>query len=200
MLLAGTLAFGGLATQQSLAGAPTQSACAPKGRGAVAADRYGQLWVQGADQTEMWGCLYGHRPHDLYRFVGGSGWAFTSPLVSGQVAAFEAALSDSDGPNYDIVVVVNLATGRQIKRVADGDGPGGDGIGQLESMVLKPDGAVAWIAPTGYMNSVNQVYVDDAAGYRMLASGTSIAGGSLALAGSTIYWLQGGVAQSARLQ
>jgi hypothetical protein len=67
-------------------------------------------------------------------------------------------------------------------------------------MVLKPDGAVAWIAPTDYMDSINQVYVDDAAGYRMLASGTSIKGGSLVLAGSTIYWLRGGVAQSATLQ
>ncbi len=195
----GTLAFGGLAAQQSFAGAPIQNACAPKGRGAVAADRYGQLWVQGVNQTEMWGCLYGHRPHDFYRFLGGSGWAFTSPVVSGEVAAFEAEQANSAGPNYADVVVVNLATGRRIKRVADGDGPGGDGIGQLESMVLRPDGAVAWIAPTGYMDSVNQVYVDDAAGYRMLASGTSIAGDSLALAGSTIYWLQGGAAQSATL-
>jgi hypothetical protein len=198
MLLAGTLAFGGLAAQESFAGTPTRSVCAPKAGGAVAADRYGQLWVQGADQTEMWGCLYGHHPHDFYRFLGGSGWAFMNPLVSGKVAAFGAAQSSSDGPNYDDVVVVNLATGQRMKRLADGYGLGGDG--QLESMVLKPDGAVAWIAPTGYMDSINQVYVDDATGYRMLASGMSIAGGSLALAGSTIYWLQGGVAQSATLR
>ena len=70
-------------------------------------------------------------------------------------------------------------------------------------MVVKSDGAVAWIAeneigpphgPPEY--EVNAV---DKTGNRTLAAGTDIAPSSLALAGSTLYWTQGGKPMSAPL-
>jgi hypothetical protein len=46
---------------------------------------------------------------------------------------------------------------------------------------------------------VYDVRAVDAAGDRLLADGNNIAPNSLALAGSTLYWTQGGAPQSASL-
>ena len=119
---------------------------------------------------------------------------------SGRLGAFEGADGDPQGSTADIVVA-SLSSGRILKDVADGNGPGGSGTGGTTSLVLKPDGAVAWIV-SFFANNMNvqQVYADDASGYRLIASSAAIAPNSLALAGSTIYWLQAGAAQSATLR
>lgn len=58
---------------------------------------------------------------------------------------------------------------------------------------MKSDGAVAWIVETGYPDNVEyHVYAIDKTGRRMLASSADIVPYSLALAGNTVYWTQGG--------
>src|SRR4029077_17139210 len=88
------------------------------------------------------------------------------------------------------------------------------GVGNVVALVLKSDGSVAWIADD-YMRSITpggtgppyfDVYAVDRSGTRLLASGTDVDPSSLALsvggnnigmssrsvAGSTLYWTQGG--------
>jgi hypothetical protein len=100
------------------------------------------------------------------------------------------------------------------------------GVGNIVALVLKNDGSVAWIAedygrsmagppvgPEGARLSYFDVYACDKSGTRLLASGTNIDPTSLALstgakgvsghalfiAGSTLYWMQGGKTMSATL-
>ena len=86
--------------------------------------------------------------------------------------------------------------------------PGTVGIGNVVSLVVKSDGAVAWIAEDGEVVSPSnpsvkvsafEVEAVDASGSRLLASGAEIEPHSLALAGSTLYWTQGGKSMSATL-
>jgi hypothetical protein len=92
------------------------------------------------------------------------------------------------------------------------------GVGNVVAIIVKSDGAVAWIADD-YERSVAgaeyfDVYAVDESGTRLLASGTNIDPSSLALSvggamgtasnpssasGSTLYWTQEGKAMSAPL-
>jgi hypothetical protein len=73
------------------------------------------------------------------------------------------------------------------------------GIGHTTSIAVKSDGSVAWIVNPNEASGHYQVHAADTAGSRMLASGADIDPTSLALAGSTLYWTQGGRPQSALL-
>ena len=76
------------------------------------------------------------------------------------------------------------------------------GAGFTSAVVVKSDGAVAWINehPLGRLEETEyEVHTLDGTGNRVLASGTDIGAHSLALAGSTLYWTQGGEPFSARL-
>jgi hypothetical protein len=73
------------------------------------------------------------------------------------------------------------------------------GIGATAAIVVKSDGAVAWIVETRQEEGTYEVHAVDKAGSRLLASGADIDPSSLALAGSTLYWTQGGKPMSASL-
>jgi hypothetical protein len=82
------------------------------------------------------------------------------------------------------------------------NGPSSIGLGPVTSLVLKSDGAVAWIArnkPIGEPATSYEVHAVDKTGARLLAAGDEIAPGSLVLAGGTLYWTQGGRPMSATL-
>lgn len=77
---------------------------------------------------------------------------------------------------------------------------------KAESLVLKPDGAVAWIAtnflaegcehpPTG----VVEVRAHDKHGLRTIEASATIAPKSLCLTGSTLRWMNGALARTATL-
>jgi hypothetical protein len=121
------------------------------------------------------------------------------------------------------VVVRDLRTGRVLHRVPTGaplePKPGYVGVGNVVSIVVKSDGAVAWIADdyersgTAHGTEYIDVYAVDKSGTRLLAAGTEIDPSSLALSvggsnigqgsrtapGSTLYWTQGGQPMSASL-
>lgn len=97
----------------------------------------------------------------------------------------------------------STASGRRVRRILR---PGGDDPGELEyvtDLVVRRDGALAWIielrdaadSPARYQ--VRSSLSGTAS--TILAEGNDIAAGSLALAGSTLYWTQGGLARSATL-
>ena len=61
------------------------------------------------------------------------------------------------------------------------------------------DGSVAWIVETNEEEGEYQVHAVDKSGSRVLASNPDIDPTSLALAGSTLYWTQGGQPATASL-
>jgi hypothetical protein len=73
------------------------------------------------------------------------------------------------------------------------------GVGPATAIALKNDGAIAWIVETGYPTEYQVRTLEGSEG-RLLASGTNIDPSSLALAGSTLYWMQGGKPTSASLK
>ena len=66
-------------------------------------------------------------------------------------------------------------------------------------ILVKGDGAVAWITDTVQSENRYQVHALDKTGARTLAVGSNIDPNSLALAGSTLYWMQGGKPESTPL-
>jgi hypothetical protein len=110
----------------------------------------------------------------------------------------------------ELVVVRDLRTGRVIHRVPTGSPPsvervepsqpgGRIGAGRMTAIVVRSDGAVAWIVDTRKRLGTFELHELDRSGARIAAAGSDIDPHSLALAGGTIYWTQGGRPFSAPL-
>ncbi|HEV3034254.1 MAG TPA: hypothetical protein VGX72_05645 [Solirubrobacteraceae bacterium] len=100
------------------------------------------------------------------------------------------------------VVVRDLRTGRVLRRAPTGiapDHPKWVGSGPAQALVVDRSGVVAWIVKSATAEGSSQVHVLDGRGSRVLATGPAIDPYSLALAGSTLYWTQGGKPFSAPL-
>lgn len=166
----------------------------------------------------VWGCVYGHRPYFLgplpYASAEGSG-GLERETLAGSVVAYEESATGGyySKRSEQRVVVRELYTGRLLHRVPTGmqlkASPENVGVGRVLTLVVKNDGAVAWIAEDGElaMRSNMQPNVTyfvlesvDKFGSQLLASGPDIDPLSLALAGSTLYWTQGRAPFSSLLQ
>ena len=102
------------------------------------------------------------------------------------------------------VVVRDLSDGKQLRTEPATTRPlGPEFFESVASIVVKPDGAVAWIGEGGSVISGGRsdIEVDkaDAHGLALLDSGTGIADRSLRLHGSALTWRHGGHAHSASL-
>jgi hypothetical protein len=129
-------------------------------------------------------------------------------VLSGVVVAYEefvrgCGLNESECSGTFIVVVRNLSTGRIVHKVPTGTPlqptPGIVGVGQTTAIVVKSDGAVAWITEASLGEGGYQVHALDRAGNRVLASGGDIKPYALGLKGSELYWVEGGKRMSAVL-
>jgi hypothetical protein len=106
----------------------------------------------------------------------------------------------------DHVGVMNLRTGR-LRNDAEVTPIAGAVCPNVASLVLKSDGAVAWIA-TNFLGSgcsappgpAIEVRRHDGRGLRVVASSTAIVPSSLRLHRSTITWVQAGTHRSASLR
>jgi len=197
----------------------------------------GQAQVYEATEPEafpeylgVWGCAYGHkRPFFLgplpYGSSSNSSAGVEHETLAGPIVAYEEYYSAGprSGSAEWHVVVRDLRTGRVLHRVPTGaplePKPGYVGVGNVVSIVVKSDGAVAWLADdyersgTAHGTEYIDVYAVDKSGTRLLAAGTEIDPSSLALSvggsnigqgsrtapGSTLYWTQGGQPMSASL-
>jgi hypothetical protein len=132
--------------------------------------------------------------------------------LGGPVVAYEESFSAGNryseglGEEYVeewYVVVRNLQTGRVVYKAPTGakdkDHPKFVGDGPTTAIVVKADGAVAWILDTVQSENRYQVHTLDETGEHIPAVGSNIDPTSLALAGSTLYWTQGGQSFSASL-
>ncbi len=178
----------------------------PRSTNVQASGPLGELWLS-ADGSELFGCLWGGKTYTVWSSGEGGVQLAQFVTMRGTYAAFNGGGGSSSGSS-SYLGVMNLKTGTE-RGLAVAVGPGSYDTGRVTSLVLKANGSIAWISQTsGVANpstpqlipTLTEVYVDDSSGRRMIANSSAISPMSLALAGSTIYWLQGGVAQSATLR
>jgi hypothetical protein len=163
-------------------------------------------------RRQVYGCVFGRRGafklgevihrEGVGKYMEEVEFGDSDEVLAGPVVAFEYRATHTSARGCFEVVVENLQTGRTLRREPSGLSPfPGEqcGAGVVPSIVVKSDGAVAWIADAGDSTGSLQVHVADAQGSRVVASGTDIDPSSLALAGSTLYWTQGGSPLSAVL-
>jgi hypothetical protein len=187
-------------------------ACRHAGSQLRLADGQAEVYIAPESRSEPERVVYGCAFHTGRSYLLGglpseqntSGGEFAlDPTLAGTVVAYEKSLDYETGGGRDVVVVRDLRTGRILHEVLTGTPmkpeAGSEGLGAVLGLVVKSDGAVAWIVATDAENGTRQVHAVDKTGSRTLAIGSNIAPRSLALSGSTLYWTQGGQAQSATL-
>lgn len=181
--------------------------CPPQHAHVIAADPYALVYEAFdppfGDQ-EVYGCAYGTRLSYLLgppaEFSPSGGGGLKGEVVGGTMIAYEESLLSGqlgiEPTRRQLVIVRDLRTGRIVYRVPTGTSavptPRSVGIGPAVAIIVKNDGSVAWIVETGYPVAEYQVHAVDKSGSRVLGSGTNIDPHSLALAGDTIFWTQGG--------
>lgn len=181
--------------------------CEPGHRGLLAIDPHAQVWVA-KEGTELLGCVLGHdRTVALGPVVCLSPdcSGISEPVLTGYFAAFEYYRHGS--PSSYTVEVVDLRTGRRRvtpSGIAGGPVQSGAETGGIAAIVCTGAGDAAWIAFNGTRSETGElvydVYAYDDHGLRLLDSGTGVAESSLALAGRTVYWTDGGQPRSATLE
>ena len=122
------------------------------------------------------------------------------PHVAGPFAGFDGEAEDPYGaPVESAVTVVDLRTGHRHRTAVDClRSP----FACVSSLVLAVGGQVAWMTTPSINASPGgpvSVYAKDAAGRRMLDSGTDVDPASLMLNGLTVSWVRAGVMRSALL-
>jgi hypothetical protein len=206
-----------LAVAPTVAAYPRHKAafkCPPTNEGLVAVDAQAVIFrattaVYEGHRREseglqgVFGCAYGtRRAYYLGRpsSAGSSGSVSTYPIaLAGSIVAFSEGKSFAYGHSFDEIWVRNLRTGQLIHRTPNGSPaePEDVGIGDTTAIVVKGDGSVAWIVGTREQLGGVQVRSVDKTGSHLLAASPEIDPTSLALAGSTLYWLQAGKPMSA---
>jgi hypothetical protein len=185
--------------------------CSPGHSHVIAADGQAQIYELPASSRypefgEVYGCTYGHMRSYLlgpvpYGSSSGAG-GVSRETLGGSIVAYDE-VENSPCCNHWWVLVRDLGDGHVLRRVPTGTPmrpePLSVGIGPAVAIVVKPDSAVAWIVETGQEEGKYQVHAIDKSGSQVLAFGPDIDPSSLALAGSTLYWTQGGQPFSAPL-
>lgn len=128
--------------------------------------------------------------------------------LAGAVVAFEKVDDTELHPGSreeDEIIVRDLRDGKTLHRLPTGTSttpPEHEdvGVGGATAIIVKSDGAVAWIVAVRGTKTEYQVHAVDATGSRVLATSTEIVPSSLALAGSTLYWTEAGKGMSAALK
>ncbi len=187
--------------------------CSTRSSHLVVADTQAQVYAVATKQGLAYhGCAYGRRAtfelgDRLYcARVGCAGISLVT--LAGPIVAYESQLtttgfSEEDAERNWYIVVRDLRTGKVLRKTPAGTysprQPEIIGDGEAEAIVLKSDGAVAWIVNTFEDTNTYQVHALDRTGFRVLAESSAIDPSSLALAGSTLYWMQEGKPMSATL-
>jgi hypothetical protein len=224
-IVLGVAVLAGLSAVAAAAAPPRHTArpkCPPANEGLVAGDAQALLYTAATRVYEseahkfvegregVFGCAYGAKRAyylGLAPYGGPSGSGGVGPsALAGAVVAYEVGedepLRPPHGHSSHEIWVRNLRTGQLLHRMPDGSPaePGDVGLGDATAIVVKSDGSVAWIVGAPEALGGAQLRSVDKTGSHLLAASPEIAPASLALAGSTLYWTQGGRPMSAALQ
>ncbi len=181
----------------------------------LVADAQAQVYLSPArpsGELEIFACAYGRSHRYLLgpppRFSSSGGGGIEHATLSGSTLAYQDSTVGPEEGRW-LLVVRDLRTGKLLQRTPTGvHGPSSErlvGAGYAVALVLKQDGAIAWIVRTGAekcagsQSDCYEVHTLDKSGSHLLTTGTDIDPASLALVGSTLYWTQGGKPSSSTL-
>ncbi len=183
------------------AGSTTSVACGPKGATTLAASRAARVYVTG---NRVYGCSR----HGTTSFLLGQRATCIQAVrvdpvvVAGKFAAYGSERCGVDTGNT-AVIVRRLSDGKTLRSAAATSPPGAESYQSVGSLVLKRDGAVAWIgmgSSIGQHTHRTEVYKADSHGsVQRLDSGDAIRPGSLVLSGSRLSWKHGDTVRHATL-
>lgn len=156
----------------------------------------------------IFGCARGHeRSFGIGDQPGASsegGGGVEKETLAGPLVAYEAWEKQEGvgGPpttSRSLLVVADLRTGRVVHKLPTGSSepPFKIGAGHAAALVLKRDGAIAWI--TGGGGPVQTVHALDRLGNRVLGVGPGISRRSLRLNANIVSWTKHGRRYSVRL-
>jgi hypothetical protein len=181
---------------------PHPAHCGPGSARTLASSAVARVYVRG---SAVYGCTVGaQRQYQL----GEVSACLVAPrleavAVAGQFAAYGVAKCGVDTSSAE-VLVRRLSDGRTVlDGAAIANVPGPESFQSVRSIVVRADGAVAWISGVGSLlvhRAATEVHRADARGQVLLDSGATIALGSLRLHGSTISWNHGGATRTATLK
>jgi hypothetical protein len=124
-------------------------------------------------------------------------------VVAGDMAAYGlTAFGVDTAPTQ--VIVRRLTDGKRLASGAATDRPMVEGYEAVDSLVLRSDGAVAWIGESRSLvvqrGAAIEVRKIDASGAGLLDSGSAVRVGSLRLHGATLSWQHGTATRHAALR
>jgi hypothetical protein len=140
--------------------------------------------------------------------LGGRGACLVMPRVDPVVLAGPVVAYGLDTCGTDFgssqVMVRDLVSGKLVvSEHAISGGVPPESFQRVKTVVIKPDGAVAWLTgfgSVGLSGSHYQVVRVDQRGHALLDTGTGIGPESLRLRGSKVTWTDGGRTRSATLR
>jgi hypothetical protein len=178
----------------------SSSWCGPVAGHTIAADAVARVYTVG---DTVYGCASGGaKSYKLGQRASCIGASRVSPVkVAGRMAAYGLERCGVD-TGFTEVVVRRLTSGAQLHSLAATSPPGAESFQSVDSLVLKPDGAVAWIGSgssiVGHGRLV-EVRKADRSGEALLDSGSAIDPRSLRLRRSTLTWKHASSTRSATL-
>jgi hypothetical protein len=182
--------------------AATASAqCGPSGAKTLAADHLARVYTS---KGSIYGCANTVRhSYLLARSSRRPGQPQIGTLaLAGVVVAYGETMTGVDTASAQ-VVVRRLDNGRTLRSLAAMNQPiGPESLQSVDSIVVKADGAVAWIATAHSIirhRAQAEVDRDDRRGRSTLDTGSAIASTSLRLSGSSLSWRHGAATRTARL-
>ena len=196
--LLSVLAAAALASGASAHGA----VCGPSKAHTLAADSLARVYSR---DGKVYGCAKGsHSSYVLGSASHSVGQARVGPIaLAGVDVAYGKTTSGEDVISAE-VVVRNLTDGRVLRdHPATAGNFGPETAQRVDSIVVKPDGSVAWIATVNSIIShrgTTQVRKSDRSSRASLDSGRKIKPDSLRLHGSKLSWIDGSVTKTAALR
>lgn len=184
------------------------ASCTSAGSSTLASTSASRVYRK-ASTGDIYGCLYSKNKR--YRLVDVSSGAGTSSIHNGtlRLAGRYVGLATEDCGAIDCgstIQVRNLKTGVRVHNTAaapndtvEEDDTEGPLVSDLE--LRKTNGSVAWIVQSqpAMGSATFEVRRSDSAGTSLVDTGGNIVPNSLALSGSSIFWLKGATSQTAGL-
>jgi hypothetical protein len=199
----GAIAVCGLSvTMVAPAGASAASGvvCGPHAARTLARDAVARVYQSGGT---AYGCVAGRAGRLRLGAVGFSPARahIETVRVTGRLVAYGLLTTGVD-TGFETVNVRRLTTGKLLAQRPATTTVGVEGFQTVDSLVLKSNGAFAWIATAraiGAPKFIRQVQRLDRRGFRRLDSGPAVAASSLGLHGSRLTWKHGTSTRTATL-
>jgi hypothetical protein len=193
----------GLAATSSgaaMTGTAPGAVCGPRSAHTLAGDSVARVY---SSAGKAYGCAAGGaRSYRLGKTGNCSGGEQIQTVrVSGRIAAYGLETCGVDTGNAT-VNVRRLTTGVALTQSPATTNIGVEGFQSIDSLVVKADGAVAWIATAtsiGKPTFIRQLQRSDTRGFSVLDSGRAVGAKSLTLHGSKLSWRHAKAVRTATL-